>query len=154
MKRRDLLKTGLCALGTGAVALSGCNNKDNQVSLDNDNIIPKQTDIYKFSCPLPFNFKTIDDIVKINSKYKKSQVTSFYNNIPMPLANKFNQWLQVNRGTNKNIKTYSDFEKYVKYAFDNGFDFTYLLNSPKAFSEKDFLSFKDDFLYLIDFLKK
>ena len=154
MKRRDLLKTGLCALSTGAVALSGCNKKEDKVSLDNNSVIPKQTGTYEFSCPLPFDFKTIDDIVKINSKYKKSQVKSFYNNTPMPLAGKFNQWIQVNRGVNNNVKNYNDFKKYVQYAYDNGFDFTYLMNSSKVFSQKDFLSFKDEFLYLIDYLKK
>lgn len=162
ISRRDFIKTGILALGAGAVMLSGCSNNDDSKkeepiltkNEDAINIVPKKTGLYEFSMPLPFDFKMIDQIAEINSKIKKSKIINMYNNTPMPLADRFNQWIQVNRGTNENIKTYNDFKKYVKHAFDNGFEFTYLLNSPKPFSEKDYLTFKDDFLYLIDFLKK
>ena len=96
-----------------------------------DEIIPKQTGVYEFSVPLPFDFETIDKIVEINSRLKKSQITSFYNNTPLPFADKFNQWVQVNRGKNDRIQSYDDFRKYVKYATDRGFSFTYLMNSPE-----------------------
>ena len=56
MKRRDLLKTGMVAAGAAALALTGCNNKSDdsnkQLSKRGElNIVPKQTDVYKFSCP-------------------------------------------------------------------------------------------------------
>ena len=147
MKRRDLIKTGL--LATGAVAFSGCNKSEN-VS-DELEIIPKQTAQYEFSTPLPFNYKTIDDIIALNSTLKKSQVTTFYNNAP---NQDFNNWISIDRAKNDFIKTYDDFAKFVKYAIGNGFKFSYLMNSPKPFSEKDFLTFKDEFLYLLDYLYK
>ncbi|MBR2068308.1 MAG: hypothetical protein IJ877_00970, partial [Candidatus Gastranaerophilales bacterium] len=150
MKRRDLIKTGL--LATGAVAFSGCNKEVAQS--DELTIIPKQTAQYEFSTPLPFNYKTIDEILALNSTLKKSQVTSFYNSIPYPLAKNFNGCIQLNRAQNPNIKSYDDFAKFVKYALGNGFKFSYLMNSPKPFSEKDFLTFKDEFLYLLDYLYK
>jgi len=160
MNKRQFIKSSLATLTTSALTLTqaGCdkNNKtaQNQI-LNTDDIIPKQTGIYEFSCPLPFNYKTIDEIVELNSTLKKSQITSFYNNTPNPLASKFNQWIQIARGgPNLLIKTYNDFFKYVDYAQQNGFKFTYLMNSPKPFSEKDFKTFKDDFLYLLDLLKK
>ncbi len=153
MKRRDLIKTGLLGLGASAVALSGCDNKENTSS--EFNIIPKQTGTYEISCPLPFSYKTIDEIVEMNSKYKKIQLTSFYNGIPYPLMDKYNSWVHTRRGAgNESIKTLDDFGKYVKYALERGFDFSYLMNSPKVFSKKDYLTIKNDLLYLIDYLKK
>ena len=156
MKKRDFIKTGLISLGASTIALTGCNNKENNIKTtqDNDAIIPKQTGTYEFSCPLPFDYKTIDDISALNSKLKKSKVVTLFNSVPLPLVDNFNSFIQVNRNSNPDIKTFNDFGKYVKYAQNNGFQFTYLMNSPKVFSKEDFLSFKDEFLYLIDYLKK
>ena len=147
ISRRDFLKTSL--LATGAVALSGCNKEVAQN--DELEIIPKQTATYEFSTPLPFNYKTIDDIIALNSTLNKSQVTTFYNNAP---NQDFNNWISIDRAKNDFIKTYDDFAKFVKYAIGNGFKFSYLMNSPKPFSQKDFNTFKDEFLYLLDFLYK
>ncbi|MBR2068391.1 MAG: hypothetical protein IJ877_01385 [Candidatus Gastranaerophilales bacterium] len=148
MKRRELIQAGL--LATGAVAFAACNKT--QVSNDEFTITPKQTAQYEFSTPMPFNHKSIDDLSEINSKIKKSQITTVYNNTPLPLGSRFNQWIQVNRGENYNIKSYEDFAQYVKYSIGNGFKFVYLMNSPKPFSENDFNTFKDEFKYLLDFL--
>ncbi len=153
MKRRDLLKTGLAMAGASTIALTGC-AKNNGSSFED--IIPRQTSKYEFSTPLPFNYKTIDELAELNSKTKKSQVKILYNNIPAPLTrNKFKAWVHLVRGKeNPEIKTLDDFGQYVKYALDKGFEFSYLMNSPKTFSKMEFSSFKDDFLYLLDFLKK
>ncbi|MBQ8475885.1 twin-arginine translocation signal domain-containing protein, partial [bacterium] len=153
--RRDFIKAGLLGLGAGAMALSGC-QKEDVTSRDELEIIPKQTATYEFSTPLPFSYKTIDEIIELNSTLKKSKVTSFYNCTPETIKTNFNHWIQIPRegGKPSPCKTYDDFKKYVKYAISNGFKFTYLMNSPKPFSERDFLSFKDDFLYLLDYLYK
>ncbi len=148
MKRRDLIKTGLLGLGASAVALSGC-DKNNEVSSEL-NVIPKQTDIYKFSAPLLFSFKAIDDYVKCNEKFKKSKITTLYNSIPWPQSEKYNEWFMSKRGENPGIKTYKDFEKYAKYAMDKGFEVLYLMNSPKAFNDRDIEPFKKDFYKLLD----
>ena len=154
MNRRELIKTGLIGLGAGAL-LSGCKNKEISLSSDEFNIVPKKTGTYEFSAPLPFNYKTIDEILELNSTLKKSKVTSFYNNAP---NQDFNCWVSIDRaraGFEKHpVNSYDKFAKYVKYATDNGFNFTYLLNSPKPFSEKDYNTFKDEFYYLLDFLYK
>ena len=153
MKRRELLKTGLAAMGASTIALSGCSKKEAQVS-DDINIIPKQTAQYEISAPLPFDFKAIDEISELNSGIKKSQVKILYNNIPRPLVNKYHGCIHVIRGMeNPEIKTFNDFTQYAKHAIENGFEFTYLMNSPKGFSEKEFSTFKDDFLYILDSLK-
>ena len=151
MKRRDVIKTGLLAMG--AACLSGC-KKNDAVSLENEDIIPKQTKTYEFSTPLPFDYKKIDEIAAINSTLKKSKVTSFYNNIPMPLARGFDQFVQVHRGFSETIRSYDDFKNIVQYAIANGFRFTYLMNSPKPFSPEDFNTFQNEFGFLLDFLDK
>ncbi|MBR2069508.1 MAG: hypothetical protein IJ877_07090 [Candidatus Gastranaerophilales bacterium] len=148
MNRRELIQAGL--LVAGANILSGCNK---EVSLNDElEIIPKQTGIYEFSTPMPFNYSLIDEISQINQKYKKLKVTGFHQNIPIPLAKNFNQWTQVVRGENHTIRSYDDFKNFMQYAIGSGFQFTYLMNSPKPFSENDFNTFRDEFKYLLDFL--
>jgi len=159
MNKREFIKSSLAGLSASALALTqaGCskNEEISKANLDNDEIIPKQTGTYEFSCPLPFNYKTIDEIVELNSTLKKSKITSLYNNIPIPLASNFDQWIQVVRGKgNPSIKTYNDFFKYVDYAHDKGFKVTYLMNSPKAFSPKNFNTFKGEFYRLLNEVKK
>ncbi len=149
MKRRDLIKTGLLGLGASAVALSGCDKKENISS--EFNIVPKQTDTYKFSAPLLFSFKAIDEFAKCNEKFKKSKITTLYNSIPWPQSENFNEWFMLMRGgRNPEIKTYKDFGKYAKYAMDRGFEVVYLMNSPKAFNDRDIEPFKKDFYKLLD----
>ncbi len=150
--KRNLLKAGIAGIGASALALSGCDKKTN--TPEELEIIPKQTGIYEFSCPLPLNYKTIDEIERLNSTLKKSKVTTFYNNITAPLADNFNCWINILRGKNEDIKSYDDFFKYVKYAKDKGFEFVYLMNSPKPITEQDFETFKKDFYCLLDYLNK
>ncbi|MBQ8476241.1 hypothetical protein IJ531_04175 [bacterium] len=151
MKRRDLIKTGLLAAGTAA--LSGC-KKEDVAGNDELEIIPKQTGTYEFSVPLPFNYDVIDELARINEGLKKSKITTLYNNIPRPLNSKFNSFIHTERGDNPSIKSFDDFAKYVRYAQDKGFKFTYLMNSPKGFSERDFKTFEKDFYYILDYLIK
>lgn len=147
MNRRDLLKSGL--LIAGATMLSGCNGeKESDKELT---IVPKQTDVYKLSVPMVFNFEAIDDFAKWNSQYKKSKVETLYNSIPWPLSEPYNEWIQLCRGgSNSDIKTFDDFAKYVKHSINNGFKVCYLMNSPKPFNFKDLDTFKNDFYKLLD----
>ena len=153
MKRRDLIKTGLLGLGASAVAMSGC-NKEKTSQNDELKITPKQTGVYEFSVPLPFNYKTIDEIAELNKTLTKSKITTLYNSIPNPLGKKFNRWVHIERGENPDIKSYDDFFKYVDYAKSKGFEFVYLMNSPKPFSKKDFLTFKSEIAKLLNLLIK
>ncbi|MBR2069183.1 MAG: hypothetical protein IJ877_05410 [Candidatus Gastranaerophilales bacterium] len=152
MKRRDLLKTSLLTLGASSLALSGCNKEIAQS--DELEIIPKQTGTYEFSVPLPFNYEIIDELSRINATLKKSKIVTLYNNIPLPLNDKFNSFIHIVRGSNPEIKSFDDFAKYAKYAMDKGFRICYLMNSPKGFSERDFKTFEKDFYYILDYLVK
>ena len=72
MKRRELLKKSILGFTASTLAVAGCKNKEtistNPYS-DNFNIIPKQTAQYEFSCPLPFNIKTIDEMCKFYKEH-------------------------------------------------------------------------------------
>lgn len=122
-------------------------NKGNKIDKNNPNVC-------YFSAPLPFDTDVIDNIVSVNKKLKKSKISCFYNNMPLPFADRFNEWIMIGRGTNENIRTYDDFAKYAEYAQNKGFDVCYLMNSPKPFSYNDFLSFEKDFHEMLDMLKK
>ncbi len=167
MKRRDLIKKTALALGS-TLFLSGCAKKDrpeeainqNNIQTQNDSsdkleIIPKQTGTYKISAPMLFDYSAIDELAECNKKYKKTKVKTLYNSIPWPLSSNYNEWMMLCRGgKNPDIKSFQDFANYVKYSFDKGFDFCYLMNSPKAFNDIDLKNFKTDFYKLLDDLYK
>jgi len=115
-------------------------------------ITPKQTDVYKLSAPMLFDFGAIDNYVEYNKKYKKSQIKMLFQSIPWPQTEKFNEWFMAHRFgvSNPAIATYEDFDKYVKYAIDKGFDIIYLMNSPKAFNDRDIEPLREDLYKLLD----
>jgi len=115
-------------------------------------ITPKQTDVYKLSAPMLFSFDALDKYIEYNKKYKKSQIKMLFQSIPWPQTENFNEWFMAHRfGTsNPNIATYADFDKYVQYAQRNGFEIIYLMNSPKAFNDRDIEPFKKDIYTLLD----
>ncbi|MBR1616810.1 hypothetical protein IJ670_01525 [bacterium] len=159
MNRRDLIKNTLLAAG-GAALLSGCSSdlstsyNPNNLTDDDIDITPKMTaKYYKFSVPMPFNYQTIDEMVALNKMYSKSKITVLHQNIPMPLS-KLDDWLQVNRGENKDIQSINDFLQYVEYSYKKGFDFVYLLNSPRPFTPHDISIFEKDLFHLIDRLRE
>ena len=154
MRRRDLLKSGLLVAGAVAVSgLAGCSkNKEKENENNNPEQPPKQKEKYNITSPLPFDFKLIDEMDALNKVYKKSKITTLYNNIPKPLNEDFNDFFTVSRGYNDSIKTYDDFAKYVVYAKEKGFEIVYVLNSPKSFSKEDFDARKDKLYSQLDFL--
>lgn len=153
MDRRELLKSGLLLAGAAAIGLTGCSKNPKEEENPNytsEPPIPKKK--FEISTPLPFKYELIDEMAEMNILYKKSKITMLYNNMPLPFANDFNGFFACQRGINNDIKSYDDFGRYIKYAKKKGFDFIYLLNSPKAFSERDF-KFRANKLYeLLDFL--
>lgn len=150
MDRRELLKSGLLiAAGTAALGLTGCSNKQ---EINTTKEPPKQNGKFHISYPLPFNFDLIDQIADFNNVYKKSKVVNLFNNIPYPLSQDFNGFFACKRGYNDSIKSYDDFAKYVIYAKKKGFDFVYVLNSPKSFSKHDFEGISNLLYSQLDFL--
>lgn len=155
MKRRDLIKSGLLAAGAVTVGAIG-NQKLNKNNSNNAalTITPKQTGVYDIYTPLPFRFDLIDELAELNSKLKKSQIRTLYNNIPLPLASVFEEQFQGPKGKNPTIKSFDDFAKPVKYAQSLGFKFEYVLNSPKPFSFEDYKKHKAALDKLLDDLEK
>lgn len=112
--------------------------------------------VYKLSAPLLYSFEAINKYAEYNKKYEKAQIKLLFNAIPWPQSENFNEWFTLNRNNvqNPDISTYEDFDRYVQYAFSKGFDFVYLMNSPKAFNFKDFDPIADEFYALLDNLWK
>lgn len=153
MDRRELLKSGLLLAGAAAIGLTGCSNSKKEETAPNyTGEAPVQKQKFEISTPLPFKYELIDEMAEMNVLYKKSKITMLYNNMPLPFANDFNGFFACQRGVNNDIKSYDDLAKYIQYAKSKGFDFIYLLNSPKAFSSRDFRFRAHKFYELLDFL--
>lgn len=159
MNKRDFFKAGTLFLALLTTSLTnGCKdvkNSNDKISIQQEefNIEPKQTGVYEFSVPLPYDFNSIDKILNYNKTLKKSKITSFYNSIPYPCALDLNDF-QSSRGVNLNIKSFDDFIKYVKYIKNKGYNFVYTLNSPKALFDTDFKSKSKALEKLFDNLSK
>ena len=154
MKRRDVVKTCILATSTvfGLLGCSAVNKHQSNTANFNESmdIKPFQTDIYKFSTPLPFNYKLIEQIADYNSKLKKSKIITLYNSVPLPLADFLEGQFQSPRGINNSIKNLDVVFKYFRYAKELGFNVAYVLNSPKAFSGEVFEKLKDSLFFLLD----
>ncbi|MBR1611774.1 MAG: hypothetical protein IJ672_09910 [Methanobrevibacter sp.] len=155
MNKRIFLKTSLLSTFLATSSLFGCNKNSNIQVLDNNtdklNIIPKQTDIYQISYPLPFNNNLIDELYELNKTSKKSKIITLYNNIPLPLGKNLT-WLQSQHGINNSFKSFNLFKDYALYAKEKGFNVCYLLNSPKPFNNNDFKHFRKEFEEVLNML--
>ena len=150
MKRRDLIKAGVLAGAMGLI--SGCSKSASETV----SISPKQTDTYKFSAPMPFDYGLIDEIDELNKKLKKSKVVTLYNNLPPSLSVDYlGDFFHNSRNIlqNDKIKTIDDFCNCVKYAQDKGFHFVYTMNSPKPFSGKEFKKYEKPLFTLLNKLQ-
>ncbi|MBR1754007.1 hypothetical protein IJ732_04145 [bacterium] len=117
-------------------------------------IFNNKSQVYEFSAPMPFDFDLIDELAQFNSTLKKSKIVTLFNNVPFCNDVDFNEWIQVLRGCSvEGIKTLKDFAKYVNYAQSRGFRFTYIMNSPKPMSTKDFYPFEERFDKLLNLLE-
>lgn len=107
---------------------------------------------FKFSAPIPFDFKLIDELIEINSLYHKSKLVTLYGALP-DNANPLTGLTAKGRGTNPNINNFEDFAKFVIYAKKRNFNFVYLLNSPRPFFKEEFENYKTTFEELLHKLK-
>ena len=84
---------------------------------------------------MPFEFEHIDKLLEINSKVKKSKITSLYFALPANCREKTG-FEQLRTKYYMETK-YSDWEKLISYSIEKGFDFVYLINSPRNVSDVD-----------------
>jgi len=153
MKRRELIKTGVFLAGISAIGIGAKMNSKNNSKIDNTDIVPKQTAVYKIARFMPYDTKAIDEIAENNSKVKKYKITTLYNSYPAPLCHTFDYNFLTNRGTNEDIKSFDDFAKYAIYTMKKGFDFVFTLNSPRPFSFSTMDSKRKDLYDLLDNLQ-
>lgn len=138
--------------------INECRNVDiaaqTKADFEKNKIDINDPEVCYFSVPMPFDKKVIDYIASVNKEYKKCKIGTFLNNMPRPFSARFNEWFQVNRGTNEEITSFEQFGEIASYAKSKGFDVCYLMNSPKPFSANDFGYVKNHLYPLLEMLKK
>ncbi|MBQ8887740.1 MAG: hypothetical protein IJY61_08580 [Candidatus Gastranaerophilales bacterium] len=94
--------------------------------------------MYKFSVPMPFETRFIDDLVEINKEVEKSKISEVYFSLPNNCSD--NSGFEQLRTTNHIKTNYSDWEHLFEYTQKNDLELVYLLNTPKPFfSESNLL---------------
>ncbi len=92
----------------------------------------------EISVPMPLEEKFIDKLLSINNQIEKSKITNVY--FALPLSDKDKTTFEQNRMLLQNITDFNYWKKIINYSREKGFDFIYLLNSPKPlFNESPFL---------------
>ena len=83
----------------------------------------------KFSVPMPFIKGEIDRLIELNSKIQKSKITNLYFNLPhtCPMHTAFEQ----NRNFASLMTDFGYWKDLMTYSLEKGFDFVYLINSPR-----------------------
>ncbi len=92
--------------------------------------------MYLFSTPLPFDKERIDEFFQINKNLSKSKINTLYNSLPAD-SDDFTGFEQPRCSTGLNVKTLDDFIRLLDYSLNKGFDFIYLLNSPRVLKLED-----------------
>ena len=83
----------------------------------------------EISVPMPSEEKFIDKLVQINNQVEKSKITNVY--FALPITDKDKTTFEQNRLYMSKITDFDYWKKIINYARDKGFDFIYLLNSPR-----------------------
>lgn len=83
----------------------------------------------EISVPMPFEKNFIDKLVSINNQIEKSKITNVY--FALPLTDKDKSLFEQTRTYFKKITDFNYWKEIILYARDKGFEFIYLLNSPK-----------------------
>lgn len=95
-----------------------------------------EVQMYKFSVPLRLDFDIIDKLAELNDSLTKSKIISLYNCLPANAEGLTG--FEQTRTKMPDVNSFEDMAKYISYAINKGFDFVYLLNSPRPFSlDKD-----------------
>lgn len=84
---------------------------------------------YQFSVPMPDKIEQIKQIKEINDKVEKSVISNLY--FALPISCPDNTGFEQLRTNNKTITTIDDYIPIIEETKQKGFEFTYLLNSPK-----------------------
>lgn len=96
---------------------------------------------YDFSAPMPETIEDIEKLAEINSKIKKSVISSLYFAFPSTCVDATG-FEQLRTHVDKFVK-FNDYIDLFSAVKENGFDFVYLLNSTKPlFFDKKYLNFQ------------
>lgn len=103
---------------------------------------------------MPCSLKKINELHEINKEAEKSEIKSLYFALPGNCTDKTG--FEQLRTQNSQIEKLEDFIPYIEKSLELGFDFIYLLNSPKPFfyESKSFFTQLEKLNNLINKLKK
>ncbi len=87
--------------------------------------------MYNFSLPMPYKKENIDELIKFNKFFNKSQITSLYASLPSSCS-MFTGFEQARNFLN-NQTSFDYWKNLFSYSLEKGVDFIYLLNSPLPF---------------------
>ncbi len=108
----------------------------------------------EFSLPLFTDKEFVDKVIEVNNQLEKSRVTNFYFALPNNCKELtgFEQIRLVREGTS----SFYDFKPLIEYTLEKGFDFIYLLNSPRplAIESSEFYKQLEKLDFLLKELKK
>lgn len=96
-----------------------------------------EKNMYHFTVPMPVEKEHFEKLLSINSQVEKSKITGVYFSLPINCsdATGFEQLR-----TGYRIPTKFDYwREYIEYSIEKGFDFVYLLNSPKGFMSESLI---------------
>ncbi len=107
--------------------------------------------MYKFSAPMPYNAEFINRLCNINTGVEKSKITTLY--FALPANCKECTGFEQSRFITKTNTDFDFWKQLIIHCFNKGFDFIYLLNSPKILNP-EFDNIDEHFEKLDNLLKK
>lgn len=87
--------------------------------------------MYQFSIPMPINKLLIDKVIDLNKKVQLSKISNFY--FALPFDCEKSSGFENARYPFKMETDYNYWKDLISYSIDNGFSFTYLINSHMPF---------------------
>lgn len=86
---------------------------------------------YKFSVPMPDSIEKINKLHEINNEVEKSEIKNLYFALHGSCTD--NTGFEQLRTCKDKTETFEDYLPFIEKTLELGFDFIYLLNSPKPF---------------------
>ena len=91
--------------------------------------------MYKFSAPMPYTIEDINKLLGINNQIARSKITSLYACVPRG-CEVFTGFEQSRNFAFDNT-SWTYWKILIEYVLNSGYDFIYLLNSPRPFNTGD-----------------
>ena len=88
--------------------------------------------MYNFTTPMPHSVEDINELIKINKEVEKSSITGVYFSLPSNSSDFVG--FEQGRFWYNEVTDFNYWKPLIEYSMNNGFEFIYLLNSPKIYN--------------------